>query len=248
MSETKDAVDRLRWLCEEAVCRVVEETSHDFTRGLDGLANEVRRLSHVLQTAGILRVENGTAGLPFEFDSGWHVGKPLKRLANGKLSEWWRGVWTVDPLSPSDRLGIFVYCRCVVETRVDWDDYHNEAGKTAKDFDTKMEHVHWTVAGDDFSLDSLTPQQYRDLFIKYLRRWTRFLDLESGKLQTSPSAEKAKGKPGRRRAISPFSVRKTIRDMRAKGRDVLDIKSWLKEEKGIDVSEPTIYAELSKED
>jgi hypothetical protein len=262
MSETKDAVDRLRWLCEEAVCRVVEETEEDFTIGLKGLAEEVRRLCRCLQTAGIIRAENGTSApyrlkwgedglrgtdLPFEFDyDGFSYHKPLKRLANGELACYWCAIWTVDPLSPSDTLGIFVVCQSVVETKKNHDDYYNEAGKTAKDFDTRTEYKRWT--GTDFSFNPLTREQYRDLFIKYLRRWTRFLDLESAKLQTSPSAEKAKGKPGRKRAISPFSVRKTIRDMRAKGRDVLDIKSWLKEQKGIEVSEPTIYAELSKED
>lgn len=55
MSETKDAVDRLRWLCEEAAARVSEETSLDFTISLEGLQREMEQLVPRLAEAGILK-------------------------------------------------------------------------------------------------------------------------------------------------------------------------------------------------
>jgi len=63
MSETKDAVDRLRWLCEEASKRAEEEFETDFTKGLFPLQIEMGKLVPELFEAGILNFRDS---IPFK--------------------------------------------------------------------------------------------------------------------------------------------------------------------------------------
>lgn len=62
MAETKEAVDRLRWLCEEAETRAREELEPDFTKHLAGLQREMEQLVPLLFRAGIQR---STGSVPF---------------------------------------------------------------------------------------------------------------------------------------------------------------------------------------
>ncbi len=65
MSETKDAVDRLRWLCEEVSKRAEEELETDFTTGLFPLQIEMSNLVPQLHEAGILR---SSRSIPFQVE------------------------------------------------------------------------------------------------------------------------------------------------------------------------------------
>jgi hypothetical protein len=71
--------------------------------------------------------------------------------------------------------------------------------------------------------------------------------LEKGTNSTARKRTQKKG-PGRKRKIAPRSLRIKVREMNKAGQTVDEIKKWLKEEKGITVSESVIYKETSLED
>jgi hypothetical protein len=71
--------------------------------------------------------------------------------------------------------------------------------------------------------------------------------LEKGTNSTSGKRTQKKG-PGRERKIAPLPLRKKVREKKEAGQSVDEIKKWLEEEKGIEVSKSVIYDELKWED
>lgn len=216
MSETKDAVDRLRWLCEEASKRADEEFETDFTKGLFPLQIEMGKLVPELFEAGILKFRDS---IPFKVEVE-RISPTDERYVH--CSEI-KSVTTLEPLESG-------LCERLLSS-TNWLD--RDAG---------------IVSAKYFGADEL-----RKWFCQRMRQWVRFLEAESGKLQT----EMAKGKtakskvrkpPGRERLIAPLELRKKIREMKEERRTVAEIQKWLWEEKKIKASEKTIYAELLKDD
>lgn len=86
MSETKKAVDRLRWLCEEAETRAKEELETDFTKHLTGLQREMKQLVPTLFRDGITKFEDSVPFLlevdrPEESDERYSRASEFKSVA-----------------------------------------------------------------------------------------------------------------------------------------------------------------------
>lgn len=99
MSETKDAVDRLCWLCEEAAIRANEEFHGNLFLWLSSLREEIETTAICLHQAGILKVSDH---VPFRLI--------IRRVGRGeeRKVEW--ELFVYDPLN------VLEYYSCIVKT------------------------------------------------------------------------------------------------------------------------------------
>jgi hypothetical protein len=181
MSETKEAVDRLRELCKEALLRTREETHPDFTFGLEPIENEIASIANWLRSD--CSEFRNLSGPPFTLtQKDYSSAKQI----DGKTVWGFKDCLLCDP-----------YTSHGILFRV-WEDTTGSPSTVplGEQFEIAREYY----PGDEPLFARHTPK-YRPDFLRstvyqYLERWVRFLTAASEKLGTSSTAAAASPQTG----------------------------------------------------
>jgi len=174
MSETSKAVDRLRWLCAEAVVRVREETHPDFTFGLEPILDEVCKIAEWIRSDQ--STFQGISGTPFTLTKRDYSSV---KLMEGKKVWGFKDCCLFDPHTSHS-----------VQFRV-WEDTEGFLGEM-NSYEIQRDYY---PAPEPLFMRSDPGPPTREFLLRttclYFERWVRFLTDAAEKLQSSSTAAAA---------------------------------------------------------